>query len=252
MSLLFATMESCHKTKICDKSVPTTSIVTPIIHSQMNSPNNNEDNRQWLNNSRQFDFETIDFASMVDDKGVWKYANRINFDEGHLDSPKLLELDGQSSMSSKNSATTTLRNRPSIGSIQMPVSHATCFGQELGVHDPNVPVSESESCTRRLVRGASHGSLFLEDGMRQLSTEDLLLALENPRKIRASLKSLSTKDQFDAPCESTYQPKEYLSPRKCSTSPIASIFERSVTSHHKNTWNLQSTGRLNCKWFYGL
>lgn len=250
MVIPYATVESCQGMKICDKPVPTTSSGTPIIHSVIKWPEIAEGDRQLLNDSTQLDSETVDFASVVESKGSRKYVEEINFSEGHLSSTKSLELDGGSPTSSRNS--TTVRQRPStvdpeqypfsikeklmkkslkirdICSIQMPASRATCFGQESGDQETDVPVSDSRSCTRRLTRGTSHRPLCLEDGMRQLSTEDLLLALENPRKTRASLKPLSSKNQFHASCEGqrTYQPEEYLSPRKCSTSLTATEFDR--------------------------
>jgi len=257
MSLPFAALESCKGAKACDKSVPTTTSITPIFHSEIKWPRNAEGDRQWFNSSGRLDSEIVDLASFVESKDTWKYAEEENFGESHLDSTKSLELDGELPMSSRNSGT-ALRQRPStvdselypfspkeklmnespkirdVFSIQMPASRSPCFGQASGVSDPNVPVSESRSCTEKMVRGASHGSLCLEDGMRQLSTEDLLLALENPRKIRARLKTLSSKDQVDASCEGqkTYQPEQYLFPGKCSTSLTTTEFERLVTSNH--------------------
>lgn len=125
-----------------------------------------------------------------------------------------------------------------MSSIKIPVSQVTRSGQEVGSHDSDLPVSDSQSCTGRIIRRAPCGPACLEDGMKQLSTEDLLLALENPRKVRASLRPLSAKDRRDTSCEGrmAYRPEQYHSTGKCSTSSTASEFERLVPRH----FNVQS------------
>lgn len=254
MSLPFATMEFSNETNLCDKSAPTTTSFTPTITSESKWLSTAESDRQWLNKGRHLDSRKVDFSSMTESKDTWKCADEFNFGESQLGSTKSLDVDGRLPKSSRNSAITA-RQRPSTAdtqqisivmkkkaikkspksrempSIQMPVSYVTGFGQEAAVHDLDLLVSESQSCKGRLIRGVSRGPAYLEDGMKQLSTKELLLALENPSKVRSSLRSSSSKDLRDTSCEGrrTYRLEQHLSPGKCSTSPTVTEIERLFT-----------------------
>ena len=231
-----------------------TSSVTPTNLSESKCLITTESDRQWLSKDGHLNSGKVDSASMIPSKGTWKYADKFNFGESRLGSIQSLDLDGRLPMSSRKFAIST-KQRPStvdiqqfpfttkkksikkscksrdMSSIQMPVSHIISFGQEVGIHDPELPVSENQSCAGRLRKGVSRGSACLEDGMKRLSTEDLLLTLKNPREVRESLRSFLSKDR-DTSCEGrrTYRPEECLSLRNSSSSPTFVELERLVTS----------------------
>ncbi|KAG0569845.1 hypothetical protein KC19_6G120200 [Ceratodon purpureus] len=242
VSLPSASLVSCNGTKICETPMPTSS-VTPTNLSESKCLITTESDRQWLSKDGHLNSGKVDSASMIPSKGTWKYADKFNFGESRLGSIQSLDLDGRLPMSSRKCAIST-KQRPStvdiqqfpfttkkksikkscksrdMSSIQMPVSHIISFGQEVGIHDPELPVSENQSCAGRLRKGVSRGSACLEDGMKRLSTEDLLLTLKNPREVRESLRSFLSKDR-DTSCEGrrTYRPEECLSLRNSSSSP---------------------------------
>jgi len=237
----------------------TTSLITPTIHSKGNRQwFNAKEDRQWFYNSELLDSKTRgNFVSIVGNKGTWKYGKEEKIGGGHLDSTKLLELNGGLPMSTKNSTTITIRQQPNIVdteqypfstkenlmnkspkikgiySIQIPTNCATLPMQELRADDLEVPILENMSSTKKLVKGDLHKSLCLEDGMRQLSSEDMLLALENKNKIQTRLNFLSSNHQFDVSCNEKliYKPEQYLSHRKYSMSLITTKFARLVTLH---------------------